>query len=97
MIFFFFFVVRWGHFCSEHRSYIAHKFNTLFAAILEAFWLPFWSQNGPLLEVILDSFLDTPENRAPHENAVNRNEIEARALGKATKKPPTNVEIRHIV
>ena len=33
-----------------------------------------------------DSFLDSAESGAPHENTINSNEIEARTLGKATKK-----------
>ena len=48
--------------------------------------------NLSILEVILDSFLDSAESGAPHENTINSNEIEARALGKATKKPPTTEE-----
>ena len=41
----------------------------------------FWKHCG-----ILDSFLDTEEDRAPNENTINSNDIEARALGKTTKK-----------
>ena len=76
----------WNYFCSQNRSKIDPKINAIFDAILEACWLPFWNQNGLFLEVIFNSCLDSAENGAPHENTVNSNEIEARALGKATKK-----------
>ena len=82
----------WGHFCSQHRSKINSKINAIVDAILEAFWLQCLSPNQAVLEVILDSFHDPAESGAPHDNTVNSNEIEARALGKPTKKPPTNVE-----
>ena len=85
MIFRIIFAPFGGHFCNQDRSKIDPKINAIVDAILEAFWLPFWSQNGALLEVILDSYLDSAENCAPHENTINSNEIEARALGKATK------------
>ena len=51
-----------------------------------------FTKNGAFLEVILDSFLDSAESGAPHENTVNSNENEARALGQATKQPPTTEE-----
>ena len=44
------------------------------------------------MDVILDRSLDSAKNGTPHENTANSNEIEARALGKATNKPTTNVE-----
>ena len=40
----------------------------------------------------MDSCLDSAENGAPHENMLTSNEIEARALGKATKKHRTTKE-----
>ena len=48
--------------------------------------------NWNFLEVTLDSCLDSAENGAPHENSINSNEVEVRALGKASKTPPANVE-----
>ena len=59
---------------------------------LNYFGFPFGAKNGAFLEVILNSCLDSAENGAPHENTINSNEIEVRALGKATKQPPTTEE-----
>ena len=56
------------------------------------FGFPFGAKNGAFLEVILNSCLDSAENGAPHENTLNSNEIEIRALGKATNTPPTTEE-----
>ena len=40
----------------------------------------------------MESCVDSAENGAPHENTINSNEIEVRALGKAVKKPLTTEE-----
>ena len=64
------------------------------------FLMRFWKHFGfnclepklSIFEVGWDSFLDSAESGAPHENNVNSNEIEARALGKATNKNPTTEE-----
>ena len=64
----------------------------MFDAILEAFWFPFWMQNRAFWEVILNICLDSAESGASHENSINSNENETRALGKATKQPPTTEE-----
>ena len=61
------------------------KNNAIFDWILEAFLLLFWNPNAAFWEIISDSFLDSANNGAPHENTVNSSKIEGRSPGKATK------------